>query len=229
MKRRSSRPLLARLIMALAAVGLFLVGYQWGNRFQRDHEAPLRIDGVLVRAPSVLPELNLRGPRGPITNADLRGRWSLLAFGSPGSAAGHRGVARLIEIANRVADQPELHEDLRLLLISADDAPGLARDFEQLMPRLRVLSASRQALGELREALGAGHASASSPEESGATPPPLFLVGPQARLVAVFTGAQPAASVAEDLKTLAARPAALPRSETSPSAAPNASESDASL
>ena len=136
------------------------------------------------------------------------------------------GVARLIEIANRVADQPELRQDLRLLLISADDAPGLARDFEQLTPHLRVLSASRQALSELRDALGAGHASSSSPEESGATPPPLFLIGPKARLVAVFTGAQPAASVADDLKTLAARPEALP-SDAPASETPNVSESHA--
>lgn len=208
MMRRSSRPLAARLIMALAAVGLFLVGYQWGNQFQRDHEAALRIDGVLLRAPTALPELDLRGPQGPVTNADLRGHWSLIAFGSPGSATGHRRVARLIEVANRVADQPDLRKDLRLLLISADDLPGLARDFEQLTPNLRVLSASSQALSDLRDALGAGRAAPA--EESATTPPPLFLIGPQAHLVALFTGAQPAASIAEDLKTLATRPEALP-------------------
>ncbi len=206
MKRRSSRPLVARLIMALAAVGLFLVGYQWGNQFQRDHEAALRIDGVLLHAPTALPELDLHGPQGPVANADLRGHWSLIAFGSPGSAIGHRGAARLIEIANRVADQPDLRKDLRLLLISADDAPGLARDFEQLTPNLRVLSTESQALSDLRDALGAGRA---QPAEEGTTPPPLFLIGPQAHLVALFTGAQPAASIADDLKTLAARPEAL--------------------
>jgi len=188
--------------MAVAAVGLFLIGYQWGNQFQRQHEAPLRIQGVLLRAPIALPELDLRGAQGPLTSADLREHWSLIAFGSPATAAGHRGVARLIEIANRVADQPDLRKDLRLLLISADDAPGVARDFERLTPSLRVLSTQASALSELQDALGAG--SALQPEDD-REPPPLFLIGPQQLLVALFPGAQPAASVADDLIALAAR------------------------
>lgn len=200
--RRSSRPLLTRLIMAVAAVGLFLIGYQWGNQFQRQHEAPLRIQGVLLRAPIALPELDLHGAQGPLTGADLRDHWSLIAFGSPATAAGHRGVARLIEIANRVADQPDLRKDLRLLLISADDAPGVARDFERLTPSLRVLSTQASALSELQDALGAG--SALQPEDD-TEPPPLFLIGPQQLLVALFPGVQPAASVADDFIALAAR------------------------
>ncbi len=193
--------------MAVAAVGLFLVGYQWGNQFQREHEAPLRIQGVLLRATIALPKLNLHGPQGPLTSADLRNHWSLMAFGSPGTAAGHRGVARLIEIANRVADQPKLRNDLRLLLISADDAPGIARDFEQLTPSLRVLSTGAANLRELQDALGAGSALQA---EGDAEPPPLFLIGPRQNLVALFPGAQPAASVADDLIALSARPQAPP-------------------
>lgn len=193
--------------MAIAAVGLFFIGYQWGNQFQRQREVPLNIQGVLLRAPVSLPAFELHGPQGMLTRADLQGHWSLIAFGSPGTATGHRGVARLIEVANRVADQPELHQDLRLLLISADDLPGLARDFEQLTPSLRVVGTERSALSELRNALGADSAPLS--DESG-EPPPLFLIGPQQQLVALFPGSQPAGSVANDLKALAARPQALP-------------------
>jgi hypothetical protein len=205
---RGSRPLLARLIMALAAVGLFFVGYQWGNQFQHRQAVPLNLQGVLLRAPVSLPTLELSGPQGMLTNADLEDHWSLIAFGSPGAASGHRAVARLIEIANRLADQPELHQDLRLLLISADDLPGLARDFERLTPSLRVLSTPPTALSELQQALGAD---TTAHTEDGVEPPPLFLIGPQQQLVALFPGSQPAASVAEDLKTLAARPQALPK------------------
>lgn len=204
--RRSSRPFITRLIMAVAAVGLFIVGYQWGNQFQTAHQAPLRIDGLLLRPPVELPELELHGPQGPFSRADLDARWSLIAFGSPGSAAGHRGVSRLIEIANRIADQPDLRKQLQLLLISADDAPILARDFEQLTPSLRVLSAPEPQLAELKGALGAG---SSEPAEAADQPPPLFLVDPRARLVALFAGGQPAASVADDLKMLSERPDAL--------------------
>lgn len=205
--RRSSRPYIARVVMAVAAVGLFLIGYQWGNQFQHTHQAPLRIDGVLLRPALELPELDLQGPQGPFSRNDLQQHWSLIAFGSPGSALGHRGVSRLIEIANRIADQPDLRKHLQLLLISADDAPMLARDFEQLTPSLRVLSAPEPLLADLKEAVGAGR---SEPAEGGDLPPPLFLVGPQGRLVALFSGGQPAASIAEDLKTLSERPDALP-------------------
>lgn len=205
--RRSSRPFIARLIMAAAAVGLFIVGYQWGNQFQHAHQAPLRIDGVLLRPQVELPALDLYGPQGPFSRADLDEHWSLIAFGSPGSAAGHRGVSRLIEIANRVADQPQLHKQLQLLLISADDAPTLARDFEQLTPSLRILSAPEQLLAELKEALGADQ---SEPAEGADLAPPLFLVDPRPRLVALFSGAQPAASIAADLKALSERPNVLP-------------------
>ncbi|MEA1050537.1 hypothetical protein U5801_12060 [Lamprobacter modestohalophilus] len=204
--QRSSRPFIARLIMAVAAVGLFIVGYQWGNQFQTAQQPPLRIDGVLLRPPVELPELDLHGPQGPFSRADLDAQWSLIAFGSPGSAAGHRGVSRLIEIANRVADQPDLRKRLQLLLISADDAPTLARDFEQLTPSLRVLSTPEQRLAELKTAVGAGQ---NEPAEAADGPPPLFLVDPRARLVALFAGGQPAAKVADDLKMLSERPEAL--------------------
>lgn len=209
--RRSSRPFIARLIMAVAAVGLFIVGYQWGNQFQTAHQAPLRIDGVLLRPPVELPELDLQGTQGPFSRDDLQQHWSLIAFGSPGSALGHRGVSRLIEIANRVADQPDLRKRLQLLLISADDAPILARDFEQLTPSLRVLSAPEQLLANLKEAVGAEQA---QPAEGADRPPPLFLIDLQARLVALFSGGQPAASIAADLKMLSERPDALPSAST---------------
>jgi len=207
MMKRSSRPYLARLIMAVAAVGLFLIGYQWGNQFQHAHQTLPRIQGVLLRPPIDLPEFELYGPQGPFSRDNLHGAWSLIAFGSPGSAVGHRGVARLIEIANRIADQPNLRKQLKLLLISADDAPVLARDFEQLTPSLRVLSAPEQPLAELKQALGAAQ---RAPAEDTDLPPPLFLVDPKARLISLFSGGQSANSIAADLKAISEQPNALP-------------------
>lgn len=189
--------------MAVAAIGLFFISYQWGNHFQRVNEAPLRLDGILLRPAVALPDIVLRGPQGELSAEQLRERWTLIAFGSPGSAAGHRGVARLIEVWNRCADRPELRDELLLLLVSADDAPALARDFERLTPSLRVVSTSITDLTTLREAFGAG-------DVEGDGPPPLYLLGPRAHFVALFTGTQPAQSVATDLKSMADRPNALP-------------------
>lgn len=192
--------------MALAAVGLFLIGYQWGNQFQRANDAPPRIDGVLLRPSVELPEVELHGTSGTVTRADLRAHWSLIAFGSPGSALGQRGIARLIDVWNRAADQPQLRDSLRLLLISADDAPALARDFERLTPNLKVLSTSREDLSRLQDAFGIADARG---REAGDQPPPIYLLSPQARLAVLFTGSQPAQRIAEDLKALAERPDAL--------------------
>jgi hypothetical protein len=206
--RRRTRPLTVRLIMAVAAIGLFFIGYQWGNQFQRANQEPLKIDGILLRPPIALPEISLSGPRGELSGPELSERWSLLAFGSPSSASGHRGVARLIEVWNRCADNRELHDSLQLLLVSADDAPALARDFERLTPNLRVVGTSIAEFSELRDAFGAG---ADPVSEADAGAPPLYLIGPQASLVALFTGGQPAQSIASDLKSLAERPEALPQ------------------
>ncbi|NBC49142.1 MAG: hypothetical protein GVY22_14415 [Gammaproteobacteria bacterium] len=189
--------------MAVAAVGLFLVGYQWGNQYQRTQEGPPQIAGVLLSPSVALPEIALQGPRGPFATDERETPWSLLAFGRPTSARGHRGVARLIAVWNRTADQPDLREQLRLLLVSADDIPALARDLERLTPNLFVLSTSQAELGRLRQAMGA---SGDAQEDGDDLPPTLFLIGPQARLVALFPGSQPAAQIAEDLGRLAERP-----------------------
>lgn len=192
--------------MAVAAVGLFLIGYQWGNQYQRAQDGPPRIDGVLLSTPVALPEVTLQGPRGRFTPAGLETPWSLLAFGSPASARGQRGVARLIAVWNRTADQPELRAQLQLLLISADDLPALARDLERLTSNLSVLSTSRAERERLRQAMGASGASDAAADNTQEPPPTLFLIGPQARLVALFPGSQPAAQIAEDLGRLAERP-----------------------
>jgi hypothetical protein len=205
--KRGTRPLAVRLIMAVAAVGLFFVGYQWGNQFQRGSQEPLKVGGILLRPPLALPDITLSGPRGELSEQELRGRWSLLAFGAPSSASGHRAVSRLIEVWTRSADDRELQSSLQLLLVSADDAPALARDFERLSPNLRVVNTSIAQLTELRAAIGAGDEPLAEIDAS----PPLYLIGPQAALVALFTGTQPAQSVASDLKTLAERPEALPK------------------
>ena len=200
--RRPGRPLVVRLIMAVAAVGLFLIGYQWGNQYQRAGEEPPRIAGVLIRPPMTLPEPVLDGP-ARLARTDLAGRWSLLALASPAGASGHRTVARMVEVANRLADRPRLRSRLQMLLVSADEVPALARDFQRLNADLRVLAAAPSDFEALSGALGIER---STPAAAGGEPPPLFLIGPQARVLALFPAAQPPQRIAEDLVTLAEHP-----------------------
>lgn len=194
--------------MAVAAVGLFLLAYQWGNQYQLAGSGPPTIGGVLIRPPQALPALSLSGPGGELTRLALQDHWSLIALASPARGAGHRAVARLIEVANRLVAEPDVRKRLRLLLISGDDAPRLARDFERLAPELRVLSADTGTLERLRATLGAGHEAAAASE-----PPALYLIDPQARFAALFPGAQAPTGVAEDIIALADWPGLLTSSD----------------
>jgi hypothetical protein len=194
--------------MAVAAVGLFLLAYQWGNQYQLAHSGPPALDGVLIRPPQPLPELALTGPAGDLAHDDLLGHWTLIALASPAGARGHLAVARMVEVANRLVAEPALRERLRLLLVSADDTPRLARDFQRLTPDLWVLTAGPQTLDGLREALGAGP-DTNGGGEAPAEAPALFLIDPKARLAALFPSAQAPAAIASDVQALADWPGLL--------------------
>ncbi|WP_200237856.1 hypothetical protein [Thiohalocapsa halophila] len=199
---RHARPLLPRLVMAVAAIGLFLLAYQWGNQYRYDGGEPPDIDGVLIRPPQPLPDFVLHDTGGePVGRGTLFEHWSLLAFGNLSGAAGHRGISRLVAVSNRLAGERDLRERLRLLMATADAAPALARDFERLSPAIAVLSGARAEVAELAAALGADAEGALDGVPD--APPTLFLLDPAAELVAIFPGAQPPAAIAEDLAALA--------------------------
>jgi hypothetical protein len=188
--------------MAVAAIGLFLLAYQWGNQYRHGAGEPPVIGGVLLRPPQPLPDFVLTDSAGePFGRADLLDHWSLLAMANLAGAGGHRGMARLVETYNRLADRPRLREQLRLLLVTADAAPGLTRDFERLSPAIGVLSGERAPVAELAAALGADPDTALT--ATAGEPPTLFLLDPDARLVAIFPPAEAPVTIAEDLAALA--------------------------
>ncbi|WP_295887997.1 hypothetical protein [uncultured Thiohalocapsa sp.] len=199
---RRNRPLLPRLVMAVAAIGLFLVAYQWGNQYRVGGDAPPVIGGVLIRPAQSLPDFVLTDTQGePVGRGALLEHWSLLAFASLADAGAHRSIARLVEVYNRLADAPDLRRRLRLIIATADAAPGLARDFERLSPAVAVLSGNRAAVADLATALGADPDTALAGAAD--APPTLFLLDPDAELAALFPGSQAPAMIAEDVAALA--------------------------
>jgi hypothetical protein len=193
------RPLI-RLVMAAAAVGLFLIGYYWGNQYKHDH-TPLPTVAA-VHPPIALPELDLREASGqPFTTEGFDGHWTLLSFNDPGTASGHLAITRMVEVRNRLADHPDLRKLLQLALVSQQQDPGPDEKVAGMSPTLEVLIAPLGELQELRVTLGA------PPKETTETTTgenPLYLIGPSARLLALFTGAQAPASIASDLISIAA-------------------------
>jgi hypothetical protein len=106
-----------------------------------------------------------------------------------------------VEVYNRLADRSQLQDTLRLLLVTADAAPKLARDFERLSPAIHVLSGERAAAADLAAALGAEPDAALAGHDT--EPPALFLLDPDARLVAIFPSAEAPANIADDVAALA--------------------------
>jgi len=198
----------ARLTVAAAAIGLFLVAYYWGNQFKHRDSVFPAIEGVLVHPPIDLPGFQLRDARGAIfTGEDFAGHWTLLAFGDLSRASGHLAIMRMIEVHNRLASDLGLQKMLLLALASERQDPALALDFGRLSPALKVLSAEPGDLQRLRASVGAAPLQAAPGAR--ADEAPLYLIGPSGRLVALFPGAQTPASIASDLSTIASHSDAL--------------------
>jgi len=192
---RNRHGLGVRLIFALGAMALFVLGYQWGNQQQFGHAEPARIHGVLIQPPGEIPEFSLRDPFGrPVGRADLAEGWTLLAFGDLADASGQRAAQRLIETRNRLADRPPLIASLRLILIQTSERLEPARDFARLSPALRPLAGPPESIAPLRDALGL----------TSEVVPALFVIGPDARLLAILPETESGAGMAEDIETLIA-------------------------
>lgn len=197
--------LLSKLTMATAAIGLFLISYYWGNQYKQQDLAPPALAGVLVRPPYEIPELELRDATGqPFTAESFAGHWTLLSFAE--QSQGHHMVARLIEVRNRLASDPDIQDMLLLALASEHQDSTLARNVGRLTPALKVLSGDTGEMQRLRASLGAP---AQEPTRIQTDEIPFYLIGPSKRLMALFTGTQKPASIASDLSTIAAHADAL--------------------
>ncbi len=190
---RNRHSLWVRLFFALGAMGLFIFGYQWGNQYQRKTASPPVIDGVLVRPPVNVPGFALVDSQGrPFDQDTLAEGWTLLTFGDLSAASGQLAVQRLMDVYQRVDDEPDLQRALRLALVTTSDAPNLARDFARLSPALRILSGEPGEIERLVAALGG----------LGGGEAPLFVFAPGGHLIALLTQTEDRARLAEDLIAL---------------------------
>ena len=182
-----------RLLLMMGAAGLFLAGYQWGNLYQHHHAEWPAIGGDLLRPPGAIPGFRLHDPLGrAFDQQTLAAGWTLLTFGDLAGASGQLAIQRLIDLYNRVADRSDLHQSLRLVLVTSNARPQLAQDYARLSPALFVLTGEAEQVGRLRAALGVTGDEAS----------PLYVIAPGGFLLALFTDAGDRARTAVDLKAL---------------------------
>lgn len=198
-RQRGPRGALVRLLLMACAIGLFILGYQWGN--QRRFGQPPTIEGVLLAPALPLPAFALVDGEGqPFGRDQLVDHWTLLAFGDLAQARGQLAIQRLLDVYNRLGTDAEPHPRPWLVLATLDPAADLARDFGRLSPALRLVSGEAGDLGQLAKLLG----EPTHPErDSRAT---LYLIAPNSRLLAFFPASQTASAVAADVTLLTTWP-----------------------
>ena len=198
-RRRGPRGALVRLLPMVCAIGIFILGYQWGN--QRHFGQPPAIEGVILAPAMPMPAFALVDTEGqPFGRDQLAGHWTLLAFGDLAQPRGQLAIQRLLDVYHRLGTEVEPDQRPWLVLAAASQPADLARDFGRLSPALRLVSGEAGDLSQLAKLLG----EPPHPErDSRAT---LYLLAPNARLLAFFPASQAAQTVAADLTLLAAWP-----------------------
>lgn len=199
MAQARRRGILARLLLATAAAGVFTLAYQWGGQYQRPQQQPA-IAGARIDPAQALPAAVAGQLAGlDAASAAPAGRaWLLLGLDEPASAAATPTAYRLIEVYNRLADRPERRAALALVLVSGPMPSEAARRFGQIGPAFQLIETDRADAASWHSALGV--TAAGDPT----SPPTLFLIDPQARLIALFPARQSASAIADDLTALVA-------------------------
>jgi len=188
-----------------AALGLFVIGYHWGNQYRRHNAGVPVIDGVLMVPALPLPVFELEDAAGHLfTDKSVRGRWTLFAVGDFDPRSRQGAIRRMIEVRNRLAGDPDLQTLLQLVLAVPDGAQSRTDDVGPLSPAVQFLAGDAAAFAHLRSLLGAPPAT-----EDAATALPFYLIGPKGRLLALFPGTQTPAAIASDLSVIAGSFAAL--------------------
>jgi len=189
-----------RLALMSSAVGLFVIGYYWGNQ-HKYVGGPPAIEGVLIAPAMPLPRFALEDAEGhAFTVEDLADHWTLLAFGEISSARGQLAATHMIDVYNRLGDQPVLRAQVQLALAATAHAPNLAWDFSRLSPALRILSGPDEEIRRLAAPLG------EPPEGRGDARSAIYLIAPDGNLLALFSASQPTETVAADLAALSEWP-----------------------
>jgi len=207
MRQKPAHSPMRRLVIIMAAMATLILGFYLGSEFAI-HRLQREISATLFEPPRELPQLQLQDQSGaPFTREQLEGRWSFVYFGCIGCPDSRAGILSLLtQVHNRLADWPELQRRMRLVFITTrpeTDTPELLKErlfyyhpeFLGITGEARVLKALATAFAPKRE---------PAPEDAPAAveASPLYLVGPDARLLAVFRGWADARGIAADLRKI---------------------------
>jgi len=207
-RQRTPSPL-QRLVLFAIAVAALVGGYYWGNQHAPKNIA-LRA-ASLLQDPIALQPIALQDQFGePFDNQRLADHWNLVMFGYTRSRNDSPALLELsTQILNRMADRPELQQNLRVLFVTVDpehDTPEVLEefllfyrdDFVGLTAQPAFIRAFAGQLGARFRRRPANKEGDYGIDHSTS----MALVDPHGRLFGLFTGRVDAASIAHDLKLI---------------------------
>ncbi|MCG6117109.1 MAG: SCO family protein [Aquimonas sp.] len=199
-------PIIAVLVVALAAgIGLYA-----GQHYFAPPGLPTMQNSLLYPAPKILPDFKLVADDGrPFTNAELRGRWSLVFIGfthCPDICPDTMG--RLSQARKAMGELAEI--DLpQIVFVSVDperDSPRLAGDYAQYFePTARGVSGDHDALMPFTRSLGMVYMQTEL-DEGGYTvdhSASVAIIDPEGRQIGLVRPPLDPQRIASDLRALA--------------------------
>jgi hypothetical protein len=190
MRRPSSRQ--RRLVVLTLALLVFAIAYYGGSRYSDRSTPPPVITGVAIFPPTPLPRLP-DADDAPLRREILLDHWSLLMLDPHVGETRSTALLRLLRIHNRLAAAPDLQSRLDYLYLPHSLEPATQQAIDGLSDQVHALAGNPQHVDETFRSFGV------EAEDNAAA---LYLIGPQARLHALFTPDQDMVTIVEDLATL---------------------------
>jgi hypothetical protein len=192
MRRPSTRQ--RRFVILLLAVLTFGIAYYGGNRYST--QSPAQITGMLLNPAMPLPAFQLHDLNGePFGNEQLEEHWSLLLLDTQ-SGLNDTALRKLVQIHNRLADDPVLQQNTLFILAVKQSSEALVERLTGLGNNFVLLSGEAAQIDPLFEQLG-------NPADAGDNLP-LYVVDPDTNIQALYTGDLDAAGIAQDIHSLIA-------------------------
>ncbi|MBW9264008.1 MAG: hypothetical protein K1563_06700 [Candidatus Thiodiazotropha sp. (ex. Lucinisca nassula)] len=192
MRRPSSKQ--RRAVILILALITFSVAYYAGHT-QKQHTRTLpQIDGVLINPPLPVPPVDLYNQQGePFSLSDLQGHWNLLMLDPGPGTTSSIALTRLIQVHNRLAADPDLQQQIHYFYLPGNKIEEKAISFASLSDNFQALHGDKQKVDIAFTAFGGA---------DNKTEYTLYLIGPDAKLRALFTRNNNTATIAEDLNNL---------------------------
>lgn len=195
-----------RIPIIILAILALVGGYYAGNMFKQ--ETPPPVLASVLQPPKEIRPFELTGGDGEkFTLEDFKGHWTLVYFGytyCPDICP--TTLTDIARVYNRLADEPEITENLKTLLISVDPDRDTPKRLQEYVTFFRddylAATGDKEAIDQVAKDFSAFY-KIHDPDENGNYPVDhssiVSLVNPDGKIRAIFISVAEAEQVASDL------------------------------